>query len=74
MEKKGSQQPITFVSSVNGYYDEKGTWRRNKYCFVYCGPDRCNCGPPNGIYQLEQKEEIRPQLLEDINDYYKEEE
>jgi len=59
---------MTFAPNpFNGYYDENGTWQRVKYCFVYCGPDWCDCGPPNGIYQIEKEETIRPQLLEDMN-------
>lgn len=38
--------------SRGGYYDEKGHWHRIKHCFVYCGVERCNCTPPNGVYQL----------------------
>jgi hypothetical protein len=36
-----------------GYYDEYGRWRKTKHCFVYCGADRCNCGPPNGEWKRE---------------------
>ncbi len=39
---------------LNGHYDEQGYWQRDKYCFVYCG-DRCDCGPPFGIYKKEIK-------------------
>lgn len=70
-DKKGSGFP-------NGQYDKHGRWQKYKHCFVYCGPDRCDCGPPNGIYQIDPPEvkesTIRPQLLEDINNYYNEEE
>lgn len=64
---------MTFAPNpFNGYYDKNGTWQKMKYCFVYCG-DRCDCGPPNGIYQLEKEEVIRPQLLEDMNNNNEEE-
>lgn len=36
-----------------GYYDNNGHWQRTKFCFVSCG-DRCDCGPPNGVYVLPQ--------------------
>jgi hypothetical protein len=43
---------MTFAPRFNdGYYDESGSWRRTKFCFVYCG-DSCTCGPPFEIYQL----------------------
>lgn len=35
-------------SPINGQYDEAGVWHSNKKCFVYCGPERCDCGPPLG--------------------------
>jgi hypothetical protein len=35
--------------SLNGSYDKHGCWHRNKFCFVYCGPERCDCGPPMGM-------------------------
>lgn len=31
-----------------GHYDTNGHWRKDKNCFVYCGADRCDCGPPGG--------------------------
>lgn len=36
-----------------GHYDENNRWRKTKHCLVYCGEDRCNCGPPNGIWQTD---------------------
>lgn len=41
----------------DGYYDENGTWRRLKHCFVPCKPDRYTCRPPFGVYQKKPKEE-----------------
>lgn len=34
----------------DGYYDESGYWKRTKFCFKYCGADRCTCQPPNKAY------------------------
>ncbi len=34
---------------IAGQYDKNGRWQRTKLCLVYCGKDRCNCGPPNGL-------------------------
>ncbi len=47
-------------SSPDGYYDDKGTWRRAKFCFVDCG-DRCTCKPPMGVFQLPSVEPQTPQ-------------
>lgn len=41
------------ISMGNGYYDENNIWQRIKYCFMYCGKDRCDCGPPNGEWRKE---------------------
>lgn len=35
-----------------GHYDNNGQWVRTKFCFVYCGPERCNCMPPGGVDHL----------------------
>ena len=35
---------------MGGYYNDEGHWIRLKYCFIYCGPTKCNCGPPDGKY------------------------
>ena len=37
-------------SYSGGYYDDEGNWKRMKFCFMYCGKDRCDCGPPGGRY------------------------
>jgi hypothetical protein len=36
----------SYQKPKDGYYDEKGQWQRTKFCLVYCGPERCTCGPP----------------------------
>ena len=40
----------------DGYYDEEGRWQRTKHCFIYCGPEKCTCGPPMGLYKIEPKD------------------
>ena len=44
-----------------GHYNEEGKWIRTKFCFLPCY-ERCNCQPPNGVYQLpdsQTKEEAK---------------
>lgn len=38
-----------------GYYNKSGNWVRTKMCFISCG-DLCDCGPPNGKWQLSPEE------------------
>lgn len=42
----------------DGYYDKDGLWHRTKFCFVYCGKEKCTCQPPNGIYKINKKETL----------------
>lgn len=35
-------------STIGGHYDANGQWVQTKRCFVYCGPERCDCQPPMG--------------------------
>ena len=41
----------------DGFYDERGSWRRSRFCFVSC-QERCTCTPPNGEWH------ITPDLIE----------
>lgn len=43
------------IDLPNGMYDENGNWQSSKKCFVHCG-DRCDCGPPMGIYYDRSKD------------------
>lgn len=36
--------------SGGGHYDTQGQWVRTKHCFAYCGVERCDCAPSNGVY------------------------
>jgi len=38
--------PISTDFSGGGYRDSDGNWIRTKFCFMYCGPDRCDCCDP----------------------------
>lgn len=29
-----------------GYIDKDGKWIKMKHCFMYCGPERCDCTDP----------------------------
>lgn len=44
---------------IFGHYDENGVWRREKFCFIQCPPDRCDCMPPqlNKEPEMSQKSE-----------------
>lgn len=47
---------------AGGYYDDSGKWVKLKHCFLYCGPERCDCSPPGGVYQLP------PMMIEEIKE------
>jgi hypothetical protein len=34
-----------FPKLLHGHYDEKGQWQRDKFCFVACPPEKCDCMP-----------------------------
>lgn len=58
-----------FPKSSTGYYDENGTWQRGKHCFVYCGDARCDCRPPNGVYQLKVTAPMDTTQTKDVKVY-----
>jgi hypothetical protein len=34
-----------FPKVMHGHFDEEGNWHRDKFCFVACPPEKCNCMP-----------------------------
>lgn len=52
-------------------------YRRTKFCFTYCGPERCNCGANDPFcadspYFVGERQEQK-QLLEQVKDEQKQE-
>lgn len=39
-----------------GYYNDAGVWVQTKFCCMPCY-ERCNCQPPDGIYDLNKVKE-----------------
>lgn len=38
---------IASTKHIYGHYDKNGVWQRDKFCFIQCPPDQCDCMPPN---------------------------
>lgn len=51
-----------------GHYDEQGKWIQTKFCFVYCGPDRCNCQRPDLIKETSMEFQKSLYQLRKISD------
>lgn len=50
----------------NGYYDDTGHWQRTKFCFMYCGDGRCDCGPPNGEWYSPAQDKRKSRFPDNV--------